>query len=92
MLFLLPGQKGQVEKREIQFSNHVPLKKGSLLPKHFHKGVELCDRFLTRFGRELEGSEAHQHIVNIRCSFQGGLGEQEETVPEHDEDAFEGGD
>ncbi len=62
------------------------------IPKHFLKGVELCDRFLTRFGRELEGSEAHQQIVAIRHSFQGGLGEQEETVPEHDEDAFEGGD
>ena len=62
------------------------------IPRHFHKGVELCDQFLARFGRELDGSEVHKQIVAIRRSFQGGGGEHEETIHEHDEDAFKGGD
>lgn len=62
------------------------------IPRHFHKGVELCAKFLKRFGGELDGSEIQKQIVAISHSFQGGLGQHEETIDEHDEDAFPGGD
>ena len=60
---------------------------------HFQKGLELCDRFLKHFGKEINDTDTYQQITAIRKSFQGGLGiEEEETIPEHDEDAFPGGD
>ena len=63
------------------------------IPQHFQKGLELCDRFLKHFGIEIEGTDTHQRITDIRKSFQGGLGiDEEENIPEHDEDAFAGGD
>lgn len=63
------------------------------IPEHFQKGLELCDRFLDHFEKEIDGTETHQRIIAIRKSFQGGLGiEEEENIPEHDEDAFAGGD
>ena len=63
------------------------------ISQHFQKGLELCDRFLEHFGREIEGTETDQRIRDIRKSFLGGLGiDEEEHVPEHDEDAFAGGD
>ena len=43
--------------------------------------------------KEIEGTPTHQHILAIRESFQGGLGiETQEVIPEHEEDAFQGGD
>ncbi len=63
------------------------------LARYFQHGLELCDRFLDRFGKQIEGTPSHQQIVAIRESFQGGLGiETEELVQEHEEDAFQGGD
>jgi len=63
------------------------------IPQHFQKGLELCDRFLEQFRKEIEGTDTHQRIKDIRKSFQGGLGiDEDENIPEHDEDAFEGGD
>ena len=63
------------------------------IPQHFQKGLELCDQYLKHFGIEIEGTDTHQRITDIRKSFQGGLGiNEEENIPEHDEDAFEGGD
>ena len=63
------------------------------ISEHFQKGLELCDRFLKHFGEEIDGTDTHQRITAIRKSFQGGLGiEEEDTIPEHDEDAFAGGD
>jgi hypothetical protein len=63
------------------------------LARYFQHGLELCDRFLDRFGKEIENTTTHQHILAIRESFQGGLGiEEEHTIPEFDEDAFQGGD
>jgi hypothetical protein len=63
------------------------------IPQHFQKGLELCDRYLNHFGIEIEGTDTHQRITDIRKSFQGGLGiDEEENIPEHDEDAFAGGD
>ena len=63
------------------------------IPRHFQRGLELCDRFLKQFGKEIEGTDTYQQIIDIRKSFQGGLGiDEEENIPEHDEDAFPGGD
>jgi hypothetical protein len=63
------------------------------LARYFQQGLELCNRFLDRFGKQIEGTPSHQQIIAIRESFQGGLGiETEEIVPEHEEDAFQGGD
>ena len=62
------------------------------ISRHFYKGAELCDRFLERFGRELEGSGTLSQVVSIRDSFRGGLAGREDEIPEHDEDAFKGGD
>ncbi|MDR4459674.1 MAG: hypothetical protein MRJ67_04005 [Nitrospirales bacterium] len=64
------------------------------LPRYFQLGLDLCDRFLDRFGSQMEGTPSHQHVLAIRESFQGGLGieEEEDLMPEHDEDAFLGGD
>ena len=63
------------------------------IPQHFQKGLELCDQYLTHFGIEIEGTDTYHHITDIRKSFQGGLGiDEEENIPEHDEDAFAGGD
>ena len=63
------------------------------IPRYFRKGAELCDRFLERFARELEGSDTLRQVRDIRASFRGGLGETGDAGPaEHDEDAFKGGD
>lgn len=63
------------------------------IPQHFQKGLELCDRFLEYFRKEIEGTDTNQRITAIRKSFQGGLGiDEDENIPEHDEDAFAGGD
>ena len=61
--------------------------------RYFQHGLDLCDRFLDRFGKKIEGTTAHNQILAIRESFQGGLGiEEEHAIPEFDEDAFQGGD
>lgn len=63
------------------------------LARYFQHGLDLCDRFLDRFGKKIEGTATHQQILAIRESFQGGLGiEEEHAIPEYDEDAFQGGD
>lgn len=63
------------------------------LARYFQHGLELCDRFLERFGKEVDGTSTHQQILAIRESFQGGLGiKEEQAIPEFDEDAFQGGD
>ncbi len=63
------------------------------LPRYFQKGAELCDRFLDRFGRELQGSDALRQVHSIHSSFRGGLGETDDSEPaEYDEDALKGGD
>lgn len=63
------------------------------LARYFQHGLDACNRFLEQFAKEIEGTPTHQHILAIRESFQGGLGiETEEVVPEHEEDAFQGGD
>jgi hypothetical protein len=63
------------------------------LARYFQHGLDACNRFLEQFAKEIKGTPTHQHILAIRESFQGGLGiETEEVVPEHEEDAFQGGD
>ncbi|NKB80380.1 MAG: hypothetical protein GKS05_00500 [Nitrospirales bacterium] len=63
------------------------------LPRYFQKGLTLCDGFLLRFGNDIVGTQTYQQILDIRESFQGGLGlEDEDAMPEYDEDAFQGGD
>ena len=61
--------------------------------RYFQMGAELCDRFLARFGEELDGSDTLQQVRGIRNSFRGGLGHSDDATPvEYDEDAFKGGD
>ena len=63
------------------------------LARYFQHGLDLCDRFLDQFGKKIEGTTTHQQILAIRESFRGGLGiKEEQTLPEFDEDAFQGGD
>jgi hypothetical protein len=63
------------------------------LARYFQQGLDLCNRFLDRFGKKIEGTTTEQQILAIRESFQGGLGiEEEHAIPEFDEDAFLGGD
>jgi len=63
------------------------------LARYFQHGLDACNQFLEQFAKEIEGTPTKQHIQAIRESFQGGLGiETEEVVPEHEEDAFQGGD
>jgi len=63
------------------------------LARYFQQGLDLCDRFLDRFEKKIEGTTTQQQILAIRESFQGGLGiEEEHAIPEFDEDAFLGGD
>lgn len=63
------------------------------IPRYFQRGAELCDRFLARFGKELDGSDTLQQVRSIRSSFRGGLGHSDDATPaEYDEDAFKGGD
>jgi len=63
------------------------------LTRYFQHGLDASNRFLEQFENEIEGTPSHQHILALRKSFQGGLGiETEDIVPEHEEDAFQGGD
>ena len=63
------------------------------IPRHFHKGVQLTEQFLARFGPHMKGTEAYERIVAIRQSFKRGLGHRIESMQdEYDRDAFRGGD
>jgi hypothetical protein len=63
------------------------------LARYFKHGLTLCDQFLRRFGQNIENTATHQQILAIRESFQGGLGiEETPSIPEFEEDAFQGGD
>ncbi|MCY4132902.1 MAG: hypothetical protein OXF39_09715 [Nitrospira sp.] len=63
------------------------------IPRHFHKGVQLTEQFLARFGPQVRGSDVYERIVAIRQSFKRGLGDRMESMQdEYDRDAFHGGD
>ena len=62
------------------------------IPRHFQKGVELCEQFLGNFAEELRGSMILTQVLDIQESFRGGLGLQEDPMPEYEEDMFKGGD
>jgi len=63
------------------------------LAQYFQQGLDASDRFLEQFEKEIEGTPTRQHIEDLRKSFLGGLGiETDDIVPEHEEDAFQGGD
>ena len=63
------------------------------IPRHFHKGVQLTEQFLARFGSQLRGNDVYERIVAIRRSFKRGLGDRVESIQdEYDRDAFDGGD
>ncbi|RMH08175.1 MAG: hypothetical protein D6704_03485 [Nitrospirae bacterium] len=67
------------------------------LPHHLQKGWDLCNRFLKRFGPQLEGSQALQQVLAMRESFRKGIGihvESQETLisEEYDQEAFSSGD
>ena len=64
-----------------------------IIPQHFETGVNLCNRFVTRFGKEIDGSAILRQVLDIRDSFRGGLGIKDDSTPsEYEEDAFKGGD
>ncbi len=62
------------------------------IPRHFQKGVALCEQYLKRFGKIVESPETQDQIRSIYASFKAGLGQTDNPVPEYDEDAFQGGD
>ena len=62
------------------------------IARHFQKGVELCEQFLAKFEEELLGSMILNQVIDIQESFRGGLGLQEDPMPEYEEDMFKGGD
>jgi len=62
------------------------------LPQHFQTGLQLCNNYLERFSGSEQDSKTLTQVLDIRNSFQAGLGEQETLIPEFDEDAFIGGD
>jgi len=62
------------------------------IPRHFQKGLHLCDQFIHRFGTSLEGTTTMEQVLALRHSFQGGLGKEAPLIPEYEEDAFKGGD
>ena len=64
-----------------------------IIPRHFHKGVQLTEQFLARFGSQIQGTDSYEQIVAIRQSFKRGLGDRIESMQdEYDRDAFHGGD
>lgn len=65
------------------------------IPRHFQRGLELCNRYLTRFGQTAGADGTHLGRVRaLRESFRGGLGlsEEDDHAEEYDKDAFKGGD
>lgn len=65
------------------------------IPLHFQTGLELCNRYLTRFVKAT-GQEpvSSRQIHALRESFRGGLGlsEEDDHEAEYNKDAFTGGD
>ncbi len=63
------------------------------LPEFFQQGLKLCNQFLEHFSNDILNTPSHEHVLNIRQSFQAGLGmETEEIIEEYEEDSFAGGD
>ncbi len=63
------------------------------IPRHFHRGVQLTEQFLSRFGSRIRGTEVWERVVAIRQSFKRGLGDRSESIQdEYDRDTFHGGD
>ena len=61
------------------------------IPAHFHKGAELCDRYLSRPAGGHDPLQAEQ-IRDLRRSFRAGLGQGEEDEGDYDADTPQGGD
>ncbi len=63
------------------------------IPRHFHKGVQLTEQFLARFGTQIKGTDVYERVFAIRQSFRQGLGYHVESMQdEYDRDTFHGGD
>lgn len=63
------------------------------MPRYFHKGTQLTEQFLARFGSQLQETDIYERIVTIQRSFKRGLGKNVESIQdEYDRDAFHGGD
>ena len=63
------------------------------IPRHFHKGVQLTEQFLARFGPQIKWTDVYERVFAIRQSFRQGLGHRVESIQdEYDRDAFHGGD
>jgi hypothetical protein len=60
------------------------------IPAHFHKGMELCDRYLQRWGRE--SGPAVEQIRELQASFRSGLGLDDDDPHGYEQDTFKGGD
>ena len=58
---------------------------------HFQRGLELCDRYLSRLARGHDDMQAEQ-IRELRRSFRAGLGQSEDDEAGYDDDTPQGGD
>jgi len=61
------------------------------IPAHFHRGAELCDRYLNGLKHGHDEMQAEQ-IRELRRSFRAGLGHSEDDDEEYDKDTLKGGD
>ena len=62
------------------------------IPQHFRTGLDLCDRYLSTFGKGNDNVEQATQIRELRESFRGGLGLINEDPIDFDADIFKGGD
>jgi hypothetical protein len=60
------------------------------IPRHFRKGLELCDRYLSAWDDMNDIRE--KSIQELRASFRAGLGLDDDEDEEYDKDVFKGGD
>jgi hypothetical protein len=60
------------------------------IPAHFRKGVELCDRYLQRWGQV--SGQAVEQIRELRASFRSGLGLDDDDPHDYEQDTIKGGD
>ena len=61
------------------------------IPAHFQRGLELCDRYVSRLAPGHDAVQADQ-IRELRRSYRAGLGLDDEDEAGYDEDTLKGGD
>jgi hypothetical protein len=61
------------------------------VPIYFQRGAALCDRYLNRH-RSIADERQIRQVLELRASFQGGLGLVKDQPEMYDEDTVKGGD